>query len=110
MTPDKSQERALVKNASDPQQVKDAATRETLARRDELDDVRHVMSTAQGRRFVWRLLHSGKLLESCFTENSIRMAFLEGCRNQATKLFADIDAACPELFDKMRQEAREAER
>lgn len=102
-------ERVLVKNAADPEQVKQAATRSKHRRETELADVRAVMSTLEGRRLIWRQLLAGKMFENRFSDNSLRMAFNEGNANQASWLLADIDAACPELYDTMRREARKSE-
>lgn len=100
-------ERALVKNAADPEQVKQAGTREKFGRERELGDLRAVMDTKEGRRLVWRLMEFGGVLTERFDENSLRMARLAGNARTGLMLLADIDAACPELFDTMRREARE---
>jgi len=101
------EERALVKNAGDPEQVAEAKKAEERREREWREDLREVMSTKAGRRVVWRLLQNARVFESRFDINSLRMAFLEGNANQGLWLLAELDAACPELFDLMRREARE---
>lgn len=49
--------KSVVKNAADPKQVKDGADKETRGRERELEDIEVVMSTIQGRRFMWRLIN-----------------------------------------------------
>ena len=49
--------KSMVKNAADPRQVKDGADKETRLRERELEDVEVVMSTVNGRRFMWRLIN-----------------------------------------------------
>lgn len=94
------------KNVADPRQVKDAKQRAKLRREREVSDLKAVMSTPEGRRFVWRLLDLGQIFESRFRMNSLEMAFVEGNANLATAIYADIDAECPELFLKMRNEVK----
>lgn len=101
--PDTTQ-RAAVKNAADPEQVKRAGDRDRRRRETELTDVRVVMDTAAGRRFMWRLLEIGRIFTDRFDENSLRMARNEGRAITGLMLLADIDVACPELFDTMRRE------
>lgn len=100
-------ERALVKNAADEEQVRQAGTREKFGRERELNDLRAVMQTVEGRRLVWRLLQIGRIFTDRFDANSLQMARNEGGARTGLLLLADIDAACPELYDTMRREARE---
>lgn len=46
----------MVRNAADAKQVKHAARKERDRRERELADVRAVLSLAEGRRFLWRLM------------------------------------------------------
>ncbi len=98
--------KALTGNASDPEQVKDAQRKAERIRNQQLNDIKKVMSSVEGRRLIWRQLSAARFFEVRFSENSLRMAFNEGNANQAAWLMADIDAACPELFDQMRREAK----
>jgi hypothetical protein len=49
-------EGAQVKNAGDEAQVKKAEERELVNRDTELNDIISVLSTPQGRRFIWRIM------------------------------------------------------
>lgn len=97
-------QRVAVKNAADPEQVKRAGDRDRRRREVELADLRAVMGSVEGRRFVWRLLEHGRIFTDRFDENSLRMARNEGRAHTGLILLADIDVACPELFDTMRRE------
>lgn len=96
--------RVAVKNAADPEQVKRAGDRDRRRREVEIADLRAVMGSVEGRRFVWRLLETGRIFTDRFDENSLRMARNEGRAHTGLILLADIDVACPELFDTMRRE------
>lgn len=51
-----SDQRALVKNAADEDQVKEAGLRLKSRRMTELNDIRRVLSIPEGRRVLWRLI------------------------------------------------------
>lgn len=52
-----NKKKALVGNAADEEQVKKADKIEKDQRKDELNDLRLIMSTRQGRRFIYRLVN-----------------------------------------------------
>lgn len=63
-------------------------------RKQEIEDIKSLMATPFGVRFVRRILAEGKVFSTTFTGNS-QTFFLEGQRNLALKFFADIVEACP---------------
>lgn len=97
--------KALVGNASDSQQVKNAKRSEESKRNQELNDVEFVLSTPQGRRFLWRLLGVCHVFKTSFTGNSTTF-FNEGKRDIGLRLLADINEASPNSYLKMMQEAK----
>ena len=72
-------------------------------REQELADIKHVMSTREGRRLIWRMLRDAKIFNACFTGNS-RTFYLLGRKEHMLKYFNDIMEACPDLFMKMQAE------
>jgi hypothetical protein len=99
----------LVSNAADPDQVRAASKKEKNSRELELTDFAHVMSTPQGRRFIWRLLDETGFQKSSFTGNSATF-FNEGMRNVGLKIWADMNEACPDRYIEMLSEARQREK
>ena len=99
-------EQSLVKNAADPQQIKEAKQKEKLKRDVAADDLRKVMRTPEGRRVMWRLL------ARCGTQRisyighpyETHTLFLEGERNVGLMLTADLVEACKEQYLLMLQE------
>jgi len=73
-------------------------------RERELNDIRAVLSTREGRRFVWRLLTIGSLFRTTFTGNSTSF-FLEGHRNVALLVLNDIQKVDPNSFGTLWAEA-----
>nr|WP_314520718.1 hypothetical protein [uncultured Lelliottia sp.] len=79
-----------------------------LAKR-EIDDIKFVMGSEQGRRVVWGLLEKGKVFGTCFNIDPHVTAFNEGQRNLALMLFQRVMAHCPTQYLKMADEASEQE-
>ena len=85
------------------------AEKERLQREREVNDLRHVMSSKQGRRFVYRLLGGMGLYRLSFNAESDRLtAFNEGARNQGLMLLSEITEACPDRYAEMLAEQKEA--
>ena len=80
---------------------------EKQAQRDE--DLRFIMSTEIGRRFVWGLLGDSGLYQSSFTGNSTTF-YNEGRRAVGTEMLARVVAAAPEQYLDMQREAFNASR
>jgi len=92
-------------------QERTAATKaeeERLLREKELNDLRWVMSTKQGRRFMWRLLSGAGLYRPSFNTDPVVMAFNEGTRNGGLVQLNDIMEACPDRYTEMLTEQKEA--
>lgn len=99
--------KVAVKNAADIEQVKEADGKAKRSRKDELDDVRHVLSSPQGRRFFWRYL---AILDRISAHQSGSWTYFnEGERNIVLKMKAELIAASPILFMQMEQENRPKE-
>ena len=98
-------DKPYVRNAADREQVKDAARKAKWTREDELADVRAILATKEGRRFVWRYLTECSVFKTSFTGNS-QTFFNEGERNVGLKLMADVNDADPEAYIAMLREAK----
>lgn len=92
----------------DTLKAKRAANQELLAQR-EIDDIKFVMDSVQGRRVVWSVLEKGQVFGTCFNVEPHITAFNEGQRNLALALFQRVMAHCPDQYLKMAAEASEQE-
>ncbi|HGM6983307.1 TPA: hypothetical protein ACKQD1_004310 [Serratia marcescens] len=79
-------------------------TREQLQQR-HAEDVKQVMSTEIGRRFIWGLLTQAGVFQTTFRTDTNTTMFLEGNRNAGLALFNDVFGSCPDLYLKMAAEA-----
>ncbi|EBS3902099.1 TPA: hypothetical protein R0262_001070 [Salmonella enterica subsp. enterica serovar Heidelberg] len=84
------------------------AKQQLLAQRD-IDDIKFVMGSEQGRRVIWSLLEKGQVFGACFNVDPNITAFNEGQRNLALVLFQRVMAHCPDQYLKMAEEASEQE-
>lgn len=87
------------------QEQEAADLEQRLAREREVNDLKSVMATPNGRRFVWRLLEKTGLYKSSMTGNS-QTFFLEGQRNIGLYLLAQINDHCLEEYVLMLGENR----
>lgn len=85
-----------------------AARQRDMEKRD-IDDIRFVMDSEQGRRVVWSMLEKGQVFGACFNIDPHVTAFNEGQRNLALILLQRVMTHCPNQYLKMADEASEQE-
>jgi hypothetical protein len=94
--------KAYVKNAADPKQVKEGGRKERDRRKAELEDIRFLLETPQGKRFIWRLLGHCKTFESIW-ESSAKVHYNAGMQDLGHFLMGEVVAANDEaLLEMMR--------
>lgn len=93
----------------DEQRLKDAEQNQKLAAERQRDDLKHVMSSVQGRRLIWLLLNNAGVFSLSFTGDNASTNFNEGRRNEGLRLFNEVMTHCPDLYLTMANEAREDE-
>jgi hypothetical protein len=100
---------ALVNNAADHKQVQRATSKQKTRRDQELSDLRVILATTCGRRFVWSLLSKCGLYESGW-DPSAKIHFNAGRRQVGLELMADIASADEHAFLVMMTEAQQIEK
>ncbi len=103
-----NRDRAVVKNAADRKQVKNADRRAKDQRELELVILRTVLSTAEGRALMWRLMTHCKTFNSVMAEGVDRIQYLAGKQDVGHFLQAEVLAAGDELYLAMQGEAYDA--
>lgn len=97
--------RALVKNAADEKQVKAAGDKEKRGREQELNDVRALMTSREGRRFMYRLInHLCHFDAISATQSGSWTYFQDGERNIGRLIKSDIYEASIDAFHLMEKE------
>ena len=75
----------------------------------ERSDLCKVMSSKEGRRFIWRLLSEAGVFRLSFdANNAMRTAFNEGERNRGIALLTEVMDACPQRYLEAQRENIEA--
>lgn len=75
---------------------------EALKRKQALDDLRRILESDYGRRYVWHLLEEAKVFETIW-DSSSKIHYNAGKQDFGHMLFAEIAKARPEaLFDMMK--------
>lgn len=95
-----------VKNAADEQQVKSAVLKNKLGREREIDDIRFLLSTEQGRRFYWRYLSVCGIYQQSADNSGSWTYFKEGQRSIGLILMNDLMEADTEAYVKMIKESK----
>lgn len=80
--------------------------KQQLAIEREQEDLKQVMASQQGRRFIWKQLSTAGVFATSFTTDPYITAFNEGSRNKGLELFNDIMKFCPDQYLLMAEEAR----
>lgn len=87
-------------NAADPKQVQDAKNWAKNRRDQELNDLRAIVATNEGRRFFKRMFALGHMEDDPFTGNSVTY-FNLGLRKFALKYWNDVKEADVAAFVKI---------
>ena len=77
-----------------------------LIRDVELEDLRYVLSTPAGRRFLWRLLCECRLFSTVSHTEPLEMSRLSGRRDYGLWLLDELAAADNNAFLKLIQESQ----
>lgn len=96
----------LVRNAADRTQVRNAGRKEKQGRERELADMRAVLGTREGRRFVWRLMGWSGFLENPSNARGDMTHQNIGRGDCGRFLLAEILAADENAYLAMQTEAR----
>lgn len=95
-------------NTADEEDIRKADEKAKLQRYLELDDLKKILKTAEGRRFIWRYLEVASIHKTTFTGNS-ETFFKEGMRNIGLMILADVMDASPESFIEMMIESKKGD-
>jgi len=96
------------RNAADEDQIKDQSQKQKFRREREVNDIRSMLGTTEGRRFLWRLMEKCGVYRESFTGSS-ETFFLEGKRSIGLFVIAEIMDAEPEAYLLMIKENRKGD-
>lgn len=96
-------------DVGDTPSVKKRKSKAELEQQRLDEDVRAVLSTYQGRSFIWSVLEQAGIYRTTFCEEPTISAFNEGMRQMGLLTISRIDAVDPNAYAKMRREASRRE-
>jgi len=70
----------------------------------DLNDIRVILKSPEGRRFLWRTLSKAGIFRDSFTLNSNQTSYNEGRRSTGLDLLIDLHDADVLAFARMQQE------
>lgn len=88
---------AAVGNTADRKQLEKAKRRETEAEIRDRDDFGMVVSTLQGRRYIWKLLGRTKVFESVWHPSAL-IHYQSGQQDIGHQIQAEFVRDFPELY------------
>ena len=91
-------------DAGDEGQVKKKKTKSQIHREQNKEDLKEILSSVGGRRFLWKLLEECGVYKISFTGDNYTI-FNEGKRQIGLRLIEDIFNAFPWAYAEMRLEA-----
>ncbi len=94
---------------SEVKQGRKIKEREELKRLEKKEDLKWVLSTERGRRFIWNLLAQTGIHKLSFHQHNGVMSFNEGMRNVGNIVFNDVMQTAPEAYFEMSRENQERE-
>lgn len=93
------------RQTGDPEAVKRDAAKHKLERKRELEDLRAVLETKEGRRLLWRIVSRCNPYSSIRHTNALVMSAMAGERDLATWIIREIITADKAYWLTMQQES-----
>lgn len=95
--------------AAQQQAHADKADRAKLKERNDIEDLKWVMGSKRGRRFVHGVLERAGVWQLSFHTNALQMSFNEGRRNEGLALLGKLTVQCVDLYTLMLREHKDDE-
>ena len=92
-------------NSSDETHVKAQTIKKKAKDQTANDDLKGVMATASGRRFVWRVLSMTGLHQDTGHTDPVMVGRFLGRRALGNQLYAEVITICPDEYLLMQSEA-----
>ncbi len=98
-------------NAGDKQQVNNARKKDARERKEELDYIRHIMSTPAGRKWMMKLLNTCKTFSNPIVPGETHYTYHNlGEQNIGKKYLQDINDGAPDDYVRMMKESKDNKR
>ena len=78
--------------------------RDNRKKERELNDIRVIISTPEGRRFLWKIISEAGVFRTSFSLDENQMAYQEGRRSIGLNILYDLLDASPSTYMQMQNE------
>ena len=95
----------MTDNAADRKDIRRREKESRIAERARAEVVANLMSTTQGREWLWDILSNCQIFSSTFTGDPLTTAFNEGKRAMGLSLLATVLTTCPDQYITAQREA-----
>lgn len=96
-------------NLTDPKEIEEARQLELAVRKQEINDLRAVLSNAAGRRVMWRILVKCGTFNSVFNSDEKYMGYLAGKQDLGHFIMSEIIETDERLLFKLMSENKQGE-
>ncbi len=93
-----------IQDVGDAPQVKRRRSKQKIKREGELEEIRQILNTSFGRRFLWRFLSECGLFHTMSHHSKLGMAIGSGKRDMGLWLISEINIADKSGYLKLIQE------
>lgn len=93
-----------IKNAADEKKIADASTKEEREREMQMADLRFILGSPQGRRFIWRLLGHCRVFSSVFNNSGSMTYYNTGMQDVGHFIQAEVIESKREAYFEMMRE------
>ena len=93
-------------DVSNEKEVKDRKKHKNLERENELEEIRKILGTSQGKGFLWRLLKHCKVFDTISHHEPLAMSRMSGARDVGLWLIREIAEANPNGYLELVKEDR----
>ena len=94
-------------NAADRKDIRRREKQAKLDARSRAEVVHSLMSTTQGREWMWDKLATARVFSSTFNGDALYSAFNEGRRSAGLSLLGIVMLACPEQYIQAQRESND---
>lgn len=105
-----SAERSLVQNAADKKQVEHAGRKEKRQRERDLDHIRAVLKTYDGRAVLWGFISYCGIYREPVDPRGDNQQRLIGMQRVGLYMIAEIEEASEDAYEMMKREAKQRRR
>lgn len=97
----------LVTNTTDEVEIKEAGIKVKFRKEKDLEDLKYILQSFQGRRLFWRILGHCQVNSSIFNTNALVQSYNSGKQDVGHFIMGEVIQADEDAYLKMMKESKE---